>query len=187
MLTKAELERLPREIQKALEAVRSEKPGLPDEALLGEALSRDPQLIKVLREWEREGKPSPAEREYRKAAETLGKLRGEAEALGGKIAGLRKRADRLYPPPPPRDPQRVPRRPKEGGRESWTVPVRKAADEDWRARTLEGVIADLYALADAVSPELSRRLIGVINELNTIAEEIGGEKSRRRLKAMCAA
>ena len=51
---------------------------------------------------------------------------------------------------------------------------------------MEAVIADLYALADAMPPDLARRLVGVINELSAIAEEIGGESARRRLKAIAA-
>jgi len=182
MLTKAELARLPREVQKAIEVVRSEKPGLPDEALLGEALSRDPRLIRVFREWEREGRPSPAERELRDQLGVLDKLRADAILLGAQLGELRRRAERLYPPPR-RDPPPL-KRVETSSRPS---PVRKADDEDWRARTLEAVIADLYAVADAMPSNLARRLVRVINELNAVAEELGGEGSQRRLKAMCAA
>ncbi|RLJ01758.1 MAG: hypothetical protein DRP11_03940, partial [Candidatus Aenigmatarchaeota archaeon] len=89
--------------------------------------------------------------------------------------------ERLYPPPPPalRNSAPAPRV------ESRTLPVRKSS-EDWRAGALEAVIADLYALADAMPPDLARRLVGVINELSAIAEEIGGESARRRLKAIAA-
>jgi len=69
--------------------------------------------------------------------------------------------------------------------ESRTLPVRKSS-EDWRAGALEAIVADLYALADALPPNLARRLVSVINELSAIAEEIGGESARKRLKAMAA-
>ena len=181
MTAQIELERLPREIQKALEPVRKERPWLPGEALLGEALSRNPQLIRTFREWEAAGRPSPRELEARKGAENLGQLLAKAEKLGQAIAGLRERAERLYPPPPPalRNSAPAPRV------ESRTLPVRKSS-EDWRAGALEAIVADLYALADALPPNLARRLVSVINELSAIAEEIGGESARKRLKAMAA-
>jgi len=192
MLTKAELERLPREIRKALEAVRSEKPGLPDEALLGEALSRDPRLIRVLRDWEREGRPSPVEKELKNQLGVLDRLRSNAIFLRAQLEELRRRAQVLYPKPPVkaapprRDPREAPQRPRGGGAESWTLPVRKDST-DWRAGVLETAIADLYALVDALPPDLSRRLVSVINELNAVAEELGGEGSRRRIEAMAMA
>ena len=179
MLTKAELARLPREIKKAVEAVRVEDPGLPLEAAVGEALRRRPELIRAWREWEREGKPSPAERELKASLGTLDRLRADAILLGAQLGELRRRAERLYPPP-----RRDPAPPVERV-ESWTLPVRKDST-DWRAGALEAIVADLYALADALPPNLARRLLSAINELGAIAEEIGGESARRRLKAMAA-
>ena len=185
MLTKAELERLPREIRKALEAVRSEKPGLPDEALLGEALSRDSRLIRTFREWEREGRPSPAEKEFKTRLGVLDRLRSDAIILGAQIDELRRRVQVLYPKPapPPQDPREVPRRPQE--RETWTLPVRKS-DEDWRVSILENSIAELGALVDVLSPAQRDVLNHALNLLGQLAEELGGERSRRRLRALAA-
>jgi len=181
MTAQIEFERLPLEIREAVKRARAESFKLPDEALLGAALSRDPRLIRVFREWEREGKPSPVEKELKNQLGVLDKLRADAIILGAQLDELRRRAERLYPPPrwdpPPLKRVETSSRPS---------PVRKADDEDWRARTLEAVIADLYAVADAMPSNLARRLVRVINELNAVAEELGGEGARRRLKAMAA-
>jgi|GEM_PF-5459185 len=190
MLTKAELARLPREVQKAIEAVRSEKPGLPDEALLGEALSRDPRLIRVLRDWEREGRPSPVEKELKNQLGVLDRLRSNAIFLRAQLEELRRRAQVLYPEPsvkaapPPQDPREVPRRPQE--RESWTVPVRKSS-EDWRVSILENTIAELSALTDTLAPLQRKTLNEALNLLGRLVEELGGEGSRRRIEAMAMA
>ena len=175
MTARIELERLPREIQKALEAVRSEKPGLPDEALLGEALSREPRLIKVLRDWEREGRPSPAEKELKERLGVLDQLRSNAIFLGAQIQELQRRAERVYPEPPP--PLRNPAPPVKRV-ESWTLPIRKSSAEDFRVSILENTIAELAALADTLTPLQQKTLNEVLNLLGQLAEELGGERSR---------
>ena len=191
MTAQIEFERLPLEIQEAVKRARAESFKLPDEALLGAALSRDPRLIRVFREWEREGRPSPVEKELKNQLGVLDRLRSNAIFLRAQLEELRRRAQVLYPEPsvkaapPPRDPREVPRRSQGGGGESWTLPVRKDS-ADWRAGALEAIVADLYALADALPPNLARRLLSAINELGAIAEEIGGESARRRLKALAA-
>lgn len=187
-----QLDNLPRAVAKEVREILAEEPGLPLEAAVGLALRRRPSLIREWRRWERDGRPPVRLQEISEALKALEGARERAASLGDRIEELRRRARALFPEPPvkaappPRDPREVPRRPRWGGAESWTLPVRKDS-ADWRAGALEAIVADLYALADAVPPELSRRLVRVINELGAIAEELGGEGSRRRLKAMCAA
>jgi len=187
MLTKTELERLPREVQKAIEVVRAEKPGLPKEALLGEALARDPRLIRVLREWEREGKPSPVEKELKASLGTLDRLRSDATFLGAQIQELRRRAERVYPALEPRSkPAGMSQKASPKSTETWTGPIRKSAEGDWRVSILENSIAELGALVDVLSPAQRDVLNHALNLLGQLAEELGGERSRRRLRALAA-
>jgi len=191
MAMRTRLDDLPKGVAKGVQEVLAEEPELPLEAAVGLALRRRPELIRDWREWERQGRPSQREQELEAQLGTLDKLRSDAVILGAEIEELRRRARALYPKPPvkaappPRDPREVLRRSQGGGAESWTLPVRKDS-ADWRAGALEAIVADLYALADALPPNLARRLLSAINELGAIAEEIGGESARRRLKAMAA-
>ena len=182
------LDDLPRTVAKEVREVLAKEPGLSLEAAVGETFRRRPELIRVWRSWERQGRPTQTEMEIRERRAILDRALSDAILVGAQIEELRRRVQVLYPKPAPprRDPREAPQRPRGGGAESWTLPVRKDST-DWRAGALEAIVADLYALADALPPNLARRLLSAINELGAIAEELGGERSRRRLKALAAA
>ena len=179
------LDDLPRAVAKEVREVLAKEPELTLEAAVGEALRRRPELIRDWREWEREGRPSPAEKELKNQRGVLDRLRSDAVILGAQLEELRHRATRLYPPP--QDPRETPRRPQGEGRESWAVPVRKSSAEDFRVSILENTIAELAALADTLTPLQQKVLNEVLNLLGQLAEELGGEKSRRRIAAMAMA
>lgn len=191
MTAQIEFERLPLEIQEAVKRARAESSKLPDEALLGAALSWDPRLIRVLREWEREGRPSPAEKELKNQLGVLDRLRSNAIFLGAQLEELRRRAERVFPKPEPRSKpagmsQKASPKSTETT-ETWTGPIRKSAEGDWRVSILENTIAELSALTDTLAPLQRKTLNEALNLLGRLAEELGGERSRRRLKALAAA
>ena len=180
------LDDLPRTVAKEVREVLAKEPGLSLEAAVGETFRRRPELIRVWRSWERQGRPTQTEMEIRERRAILDRALSDAILVGAQIEELRRRVQVLYPKPAPprRDPREAPQRPQE--RETWTAPVRKS-DEDWRVSILENAIAELGALVDTLTPAQRNALNRALNLLGRLAEELGGERSRRRLEALAAA
>lgn len=185
MAMRTRLDDLPKGVAKGVQEVLAEEPELPLEAAVGLALRRRPSLIREWRRWERQGRPSQREQELEAQLGALDKLRSDAVILGAEIEELRRRAELVYPEPPP--PPRNPAPPLERVEsESWTLPIRKS-DEDWRVSILENSIAELGALLDVLSPAQRDALNRALNLLGRLVEELGGEGSRRRIEAMAMA